>query len=472
MCAVTRDRRRWLGPLGVRLALAFVIVALAAVAVLAGLTALGARRQVDDLARRQHADQARVVAAAAGQAYDAGGDWSGADLLSAVALAAGAGADVEVRDTAGQLVPLPAGHEEMMGDLMGRMGAGSMGSMTTTTAVSVPLGGPVVEAPVTSGGRRVGTVRLRFPPGLSDAQRHVADALVQVVGAAAGLAALVALGVALFVSRRVSRPVAALTEAAGALESGDRSARVAMSDAPGELGELAGAFDRMADTLDRQEALRRALVADVAHELRTPVTILQASCEALVDGIRDPTINELSSLHDETLRLGRLVADLETLSAAEAAGLHLDTGPLDLAEVAADAARSVGARAEQAGLVVDVKLEPVVVNGDAGRVHQVVVNLLSNAVKYTPPGGRITLTTARDGHLARMEVSDTGPGIPEEELPHVFDRFWRGVAGATSSGSGIGLAVVAELVRAHHGQVHVSSEVGRGSRFTVLLPTA
>lgn len=459
--------RRLLGPLGARLALAFVVVALAAVAVLAGLTAVATRSEVADLVREQRHDRARAAAAAAAQAYESAGGWADADLSSVAALAAVADAQLEVLDADGRRVALSATHQAMMGDLAGRVHAG-MDSMMQ--APSEDLGAPV-SAEVRSDNDIVGTVLLRFAAaGLPAPEREVRDALLRNVAAGAGLATAVALGVAVFVGRRVSRPLTRLVAGARAIESGELGARVELADAPGELGELGAAFDRMADALAREDALRRALVADVAHELRTPITILQASCEAMVDGVDAPTPVRLASLHDEVLRLGRLVEDLETLAAAEAAGLRLDRRRVDLADIAADAVASLAARAADAELRVDTLLESAVVDGDARRLHQVVLNLLANAVKFTPAGGTVRVTTGTEGTLAVLEIADTGTGIAPDELGRVFDRFWRGRGTGSTSGSGIGLAVVAELVRAHHGRVDVASAAGEGARFRVLLP--
>ena len=459
--------RRPLGPLGARLALAFLAVALAAVAVLASLAVVGTRSQVAELVRREHQDRAAAVAAAAGQAYDAAGSWDGADVSSAAALAAAAGAQLEIRDRAGREVAVSDAHQQMMGDLMDRMhrGAGSMMQVG-----SAALGEPVT-ADVVSGDHAVGTIALRFASGgLPAPERQVRDALLRNVATGAGLAALAALVVAVFVARRITRPLGRVVAGARAIEAGDLGARVDLAGEPGELGELGAAFDRMAGALARQDTLRRAVMADVAHELRTPVTILQASCEAMVDGVESPTPQRLSSLHDEVLRLGQLVADLETLSAAEAAGLRLERRPVDLADVAADAVASLETRTADAGLRVEAQLAPALVDGDPRRLRQVAVNLLANAVKFTPVGGTVSVATRSDGALSMLEVADDGPGIPPDEITRVFDRFWRGRSAATTSGSGIGLAVVAELVRAHHGRVEVTSPPGEGSRFRVFLP--
>ena len=196
--------------------------------------------------------------------------------------------------------------------------------------------------------------------------------------------------------------------------------------------------------------MRRNLVADVAHELRTPIAVLQAGHEALLDGVTEPTPAQLTSLRDEVLRLARMVDELQRLASAEAAALQLNLRPCDLAEIAAAAADSLAAAFDAADIRVERRLTDVQILGDPRRLHEVIVNLLTNAVKFTP-AGRPRHGGDRAGHgpEAVLRVCDTGQGIPADELPHIFDRFFRGVGAPRTSGSGIGLTVVAELVRAH-----------------------
>jgi signal transduction histidine kinase len=254
--------------------------------------------------------------------------------------------------------------------------------------------------------------------------------------------------------------------------AGDRATRAGPVRAPGELAELAAAFDQMADALDRQEQLRRDLVADVAHELRTPIAVLQAEHEALLDGVSEPTPDQLGSLRDEVLRLARMVGDLQTLAEADAAALRLTPARADLANIAAAAADSLAGRFEGAGISLTRQLAPVEVLADSGRLHQVITNLLTNALKFTPAGGRVTLTAGPADGSAVLRVTDTGVGIPAADLPRIFDRFWRGYQAAHTSGSGIGLAIAAELARAHGGELTAASTEGRGTQMTLTLPRA
>ncbi len=433
--------------LGLRLALAFLVVALAAVALLAGLTAAFAAADVSTLASQQRTELADAFAVAAGAVWNQDKDWSSADLSPVIDLAARTGAAVGISDQAGRTVT----------------------SSTGFTAAS----GPQSSLPIVVHGQRVGTAMVRFTgSGLNAADRRLQAALLWAIAGAAGLAALLALLTGLAVARRITRPITRLIAVTRAMAAGDRAARAGEIRGPGELRELAAAFDQMAGALDRQEQVRRNLVADVAHELRTPIAILQAGHEALVDGVAEPTPAELGSLRDEVLRLARMVSDLQTLAAADAAALNLARQECDLADLAAAAADSLARRFEAAGLILGRQLSAAPVLGDAHWLHQVITNLLTNALKFTPAGGHVTISTWRRDGEALLQVTDTGVGVPAEDLPRIFDRFWRGRQASQISGSGIGLAVAAELAQAHGGQLTATSQPGLGTQLTLTLPSA
>jgi two-component system sensor histidine kinase BaeS len=418
-----------------------------AIALLAGLTAASAAADVANLANQQRSQLTSAIAVAAGAAWDKNDSWTSADLSPVLDLAKQTGLDVQFHDQAGHPVGSSPGF------------AAQRGAQSS--------------APVQVGGQRVGDVTARFTgSGLSAADRVLQSDLLRAIAGAAGLAALLALLTGLVVARRITRPVARLLTVTRAMTTGDRAARAGPIRAPAELRELGAAFDQMASTLDRQDQIRRDLVADVAHELRTPIAVLQAGHEALLDGVTEPTPAELASLRDEVLRLARMVGDLQDLAAADAAALHLDRRRCDLAQIAAAAADSLARRFEAAGIAVDRRLSEAPVLGDPRWLHQVSTNLLSNALKFTPPGGRVIIGTRQAGPDAVLDVTDTGPGIPADELPHVFDRFWRGRHAAQTSGSGIGLTVAAELAQAHGGRLTAASQPGHGTQMTLTLPVA
>ncbi|HEU5474919.1 MAG TPA: HAMP domain-containing sensor histidine kinase [Actinophytocola sp.] len=448
---MTGDHPRGWGPLAWRLLAAFVLVALSAVVVLTGAALWGTER---GLAASQSADRHQVaaqVSEAVGAAYSQTGGWSAVDLDDAAAIASGAQARLIVRDRDGSVVAGP-GH--------GRGPMNGMSGMAT---------GVRVDAPVVVGGTTVGTVQLVFPTAAGSAARDIAWAWI---GLAAAVALAVALSASVFVSRRIAGPLRRLAAAATAISAGDRSARAHVR-APGELGELATAFDTMAEEVTRAEQNRRALTADVAHELRTPLAALQAGLEELRDGLVPADPHRLTSLHDQTLRLGRVVDDLAELAAAESAALSLRPAEVDLGRLAGDVLRAHAAELRAAGLHVRAELgDRVIVPADPDRLHQALGNLLGNTARYARPGDQVTVRVHPAGAgWAGIEVADTGPGIPADELPHIFDRWWRGRATTGTSGSGIGLAVVRELITAHGGTVTAESGPSGGATFTVRLPT-
>jgi two-component system sensor histidine kinase BaeS len=369
------------------------------------------------------------------------------ELVPIIDLAAHFGLQLQVRDAAGHAVA------------------------STSGFASAP--GPRDSAPVVVSGQRVGSVHVGFSgSGLGAADAVLRTALLRAIAGTAGLAALLALLTGLGVARRITRPVARLISVTRAMAGGDRSARAGAIKGPGELRELAAAFDQMADTLDHEDKIRRDLVASVAHELRTPVAVLQAGHEALLDGVIEPGPDELASLRDEVVRLARMVDDLQTMAAADAAVLRLARERRDLASIAAAAADSLSRRFETAGVTLNRLLDPAPVLADERWMHQVVTNLLGNALKFTPAGGTVTIRTGQADGGAVLEVADTGVGIPADELPRIFDRFWRGQAAAQTSGSGIGLAIAAELTLAHGGTLTADSRPGEGTRLTLTLPRA
>jgi two-component system, OmpR family, sensor histidine kinase BaeS len=285
-----------------------------------------------------------------------------------------------------------------------------------------------------------------------------------------GFGAMFALVVALFVAPLIATPVDRLIRTVRARDSGQRDVRVGRIRSFRDIHELTTSYDELADHLDQQEQLRRDFVADISHELRTPIAVLRAGTEAMLDNVAEPTTGQLASLNHEAARLGTIVDDLQRLASAEAAAVQLRFGQCDVADLAASAADSLGNVFDQAGVRLERRLSSVHALCDWQRMREVVTNLLTNAVKFTPAGGVVVLETASSGGKAILRVSDSGVGIPPDELPHVAERFYRGSGAAQISGSGIGLAVVAELVRGHHGKLDIASEPGNGTKVTVEIP--
>jgi two-component system sensor histidine kinase BaeS len=273
--------------------------------------------------------------------------------------------------------------------------------------------------------------------------------------------------------RSIATPLADVMAAADAVAEGDLSVRVPEHD-PGDFGRLAKSFNRMVEGLERSDQLRRNLTADVAHELRTPLHIIQGNLEGILDDVYKPSGEHIGATLEETRLLARLVDDLRTLSLAEAGQLPMVWEPVDVAELLADVSTSFSGQAEAAGIDLRVEIEgnTPTITADIDRLDQVLGNLMANALRHTPSGGIVTLKakSAQDG--VRISVCDTGEGISAEDLPYVFDRFWRGDRSrsrASGAGSGLGLAIARQLVQAHGGRIGVESKPGQGTTFTIEL---
>ncbi|MFS8087287.1 MAG: ATP-binding protein, partial [Acidobacteriota bacterium] len=291
------------------------------------------------------------------------------------------------------------------------------------------------------------------------------------------LALLLAIILAAIITRSVTRPLDTMAGAAEAIARGEYDQRVPQ-EGPDEVQRVAGSFNSMAAQVKATQQAQRDFVANVSHELKTPLTAITGWSQALIDGAADGPEERLraaETIHDEADRMARLVNELLDLARLESGQLQMIMRPVDLNAVLADVHRGQlpRARAKRIDLQLDAA-EGVSVQGDPDRLAQIFTNLADNALAYTPPDGIVRLATRAENGWVEGIVTDTGPGIPAEELPRVFERFYRLEKSRARSeggrGSGLGLAIVNELVAAHGGQVRVVSEVGHGSAFVVRLP--
>jgi len=282
------------------------------------------------------------------------------------------------------------------------------------------------------------------------------------------LAAMLAFIVLVSGVRMLALPLGDLVEAAQRVESGDLEPRVRLRG-PRELRALARAFNAMLDRLQQNELQRRQLLADVTHELRTPVAVLQGNLEAMVDGVYPADPEHLGPLVEETRLLSRLIDDLRTLSLAESGVLKLHREPTDLGVLVGEVIAAFRAQAESGGvgLHADLPDDVPLAEIDPLRVREVLINLTANALRHTPRGGTVRIAVAAERGRLRFSVADSGTGIAPEDLPHVFERFYKT---ADSTGSGLGLAIARNLVLAHGGEIEAESAAGLGTTIRFTLP--
>ncbi len=446
--------------------LAIVLGAL--VLVSSRLTRVEFRKFQDVVIAGRHETAGPVLQETAQEEYRRVGSWRTGNEAAARAAAA-LRRDVLILDAAGR----PVGRSPGLARASIERGPGggvriewSGGGVRRMLLLRAP-GVPLTDAAGVPVGRAfsLDPERERAPDILGSLNRWLAGAV-----AAAGVAALLLVAA---VGRRVLGPIEALTSAAREMERGDLTRRVDVSSRD-EIGELARSFNAMADAVSRNEALRRALVHDVAHELRTPLTNIRAQIEAIQDGLTKPDVAVVDSIHEDALLLERLVDDLQDLAAAETGQLGLRPQRIDTASALTAAAAGIAPRAQREGVTLSVEPEDDVagIRADPARLAQILGNLLANAVTHTPRGGRVELGATSRGPKVEISVSDTGTGIAPEHLPHVFERFYRADPSRArrSGGTGLGLAIVRQLVEAQGGRATVESEPGQGARFTFTLP--
>jgi len=365
------------------------------------------------------------------------------------------------------------GERLLLADAGGRIVADSLGQDVGTllTAADLDKG-----APILAGEQQAGTLIVASGLGtLTPDQTAFLGQVRWLMVAAAAVAGLAVLLVGSVQARRIVAPVRALADAAGRVAGGE-FAQIPVTSRD-ELGEMALAFNTMAAELKQQHTLRRQAMADIAHELRTPLSVLQIDLESIEDGLAEPTPEVVTRLQEELALLNRLVEDLRMLSLAEAGELQLEVQPLDVGHLVQTAVERLRSAAQEKGVSLTSELPQGLpaVAGDAQRLSQVLSNLLSNALRHTPQGGQVAVLARQiDGKEVRVTVQDNGEGMPVDELPHVFERFYRTdhARSRDTGGSGLGLAIARSLVEAHGGQIWVESVEGEGSSFTFSLPTS
>jgi len=390
--------------------------------------------------------------------YEAGNGWQRAVVANDLIWAHQMGFDLRLYDRHEQLVLDTNQALEGLPPLMRKR--------ISSSATIRPEGdaGEVQSYPLFLRGREIGHLDVRLPRPIKE-ELFIRSSNLFLLYSTLSLG-LIAVVLSVLLARRLSHPLQHLTTAVEGIAAGDLAQRVQVTTAD-EIGRLGVAFNQMADSLEGHERLRRQLVSNAAHELRTPLMVIRGELEGMMDGLLPTTPDALHSLHQETTRLTAILDGVDELARAEASFLNLQRETVHLELLFEGIATRFGRLAEekQARIVVACP-DGLTAWADPDRLTQILINLLTNALKAVPQHGRVTLQAAETETSTIIEVVDNGHGIPQELLPHIFERFYKGRQG----GLGLGLAIVRELVTAHNGIIDVSSEPDRGTTVTVRLP--
>lgn len=339
----------------------------------------------------------------------------------------------------------------------------------------VPADESLPGVPLTLNDNQIGTLYIR-PEDVGASPVNEGAFLAGVTQAmimSALVASIFALLLGIILARSLTGPLRELTRATRAMATGDLEQQVPVHSQD-ELGELAASFNQMSSDLSRAVTQRRQMTADIAHDLRTPLSVIMGYTEMLQEGILPGSVETYTILHEESQQLNRLVDDLRTLSLADAGELPLLKEPVQPRDLLNRAAQGIGPQAEQKGIALQLVTgeDLPLVEVDPDRMDQVLDNLISNALHHTPAGGQITLGAERENGAVQLRVTDTGKGIAPEHLPYLFDRFYRVDPARTDDSSGLGLAIARSIVHLHNGNLRVESEPGRGTTFLIHLPAA
>jgi signal transduction histidine kinase len=449
-----------------RLILSFIFIALVSIVSVILLARRGVANEVYAYMFRGGMTGSEALVDALEAYYRDNQTWQGAEsilLSSGHGMGRSGGNQGMMQAMMGQRVRLANMQGQVLMDSADPDSAGSLNAEEIDNAIPLRNGQEVVGFLLTEGG-------MRF-------NQSDQTALLNRLSRAGLIAALVAVGIstalALFLSYRLLVPVHALTQAAGRLAQGDLTQRV-QAKGNDELAQLGQAFNHMAASLQQSEENRRAMTADIAHELRTPLAVQRAHLEALQDGIYLPTPENLALVLDQNLLLTRLVDDLRTLALAESGQLSLDFQPVDLIATIQGSIDQFAPQADarQVKIQLDSPGQCPKIMADPARLIQIFGNILSNALRYTPNAGSIELAIACQAEKVRIIIHDSGSGIPEESLPHIFERFYRGDRSRSRSegGSGLGLAIARQLAQAHGGELTAANHPLNGAVFTLTLP--
>ncbi len=424
----------------------------------------------DYVIAQQELKNTAIVSTISSRYADWGGKWDVPGLEAIGVSALGEGLMIRVMDQEGKVLWDAMIHNSGMCAAIIQ----NMGQMMQSRDSNFRGGYVEKIYPVSKGGSTFGTIAIGYygPYAYSANDIKFLDTLNGFMRLAAVISAVLSLMLGIYMAKQLSGPIKTVTKVSRQIAKGNFEDRIKETSTTTEILELAGTINSLAETLEKQEALRKRLTSDVAHELRTPLATLQSHIEAMLDGVWECDAARLTSCHEETQRLSKIVNSLEQLTRYESENLILDKKHFMVTELIRRMANNFETVLKTKNITLELKGADQDIFADEDKISQILVNLIANAIKYTPEGGAITIETARSALEVSITVSDTGIGISPSDLPNIFERFFRVDQSRThdTGGSGIGLAIVKSLVLAHHGSIEAESEVGKGSSFRIHLP--
>lgn len=454
-----------------KLSLTYAVMALLLVAAISFFVNFFFRIQFSDYVRSQMKQQSQNVVGLVEKQYDASaGKWNVGAVENIGMSALEQGMILKVKDSGGRTVWDATVHNNGMCVQMLQQMARNMKSQNP----NFQGGYEETSFPVQSDFKQVGEADIGYygPYYYTNNDIRFVNSINIIFAVIGALSLLLAFVLGSLMSRRISRPISKAVEAAAEISKGNFGGRITERSGTREIVQLTDTVNSMAESLQKQQDLRKTMAADVSHELRTPLASLQSSLEAMIDGVWEPGRERLESCREEILRINRLVGDLEKLERAEADNAVLSLSEFDFSEAVQGILHNFEPEFYQKGVALGFSGERGTVCADRDKISQVVVNLVSNALKYTPAGRQVEVKVKPTGKFMELAVRDTGYGIPPEDLPNIFERFYRADKSRNrdTGGSGLGLSITKAIVEAHKGTIRVKSQLDRGTEFRVLLP--
>lgn len=453
-----------------KLSLSYMLVVLICVFLTSVLTNLLLEKYFKEYVIKNQERKNKEIVSLISQQYKPGGRWN-TDVIRNIGInALEQGLVIKVVDSSGKVIwDAMVHHNGLCQQMIAHM------ARNMTSRYPNWKGGYVEDKyPVTYNLSEVGRVEIGYygPYYFNDNDLAFINTLNRLFVGVGMISLFLSLFIAAFMAKRLSTPILRVIEAAHKISKGYYQDRITEKSSIKEISQLTETINDLAETLEKQEMLRKRLTADVAHELRTPLATLQSHMEAMIDGVWEPDIDRLKSCHEEIVRISRLVGDLEKLAKYESESLILNKTRFDVSELIRHIIKNFEMDFINKRLDIKFYGQKEIVFADKDKISQVIINLLSNALKYTPEGGRVEVKVECNGDMINIIVKDTGEGISPEDLPYIFERFYRADKSRNrlTGGAGIGLTIAKAIVEAHKGRIRANSRINEGTEFIVSLP--